>query len=87
MDFGAFLTAVTIVAIQSVLVLALAYHFTPLYNEGDRARLFGHLDTTPPKGIHACRAGEREVEPGDRGYRKDTGVWSAVSQTGETRAA
>ena len=51
-----FLIAVGIVAVQCALVLVVAYPFTRLYNEGDRARLFGHLDTTPPKGIYAYRA-------------------------------
>lgn len=66
-----FLVAVAIVAVQCVLVLALALPFTRLYNQDGRQRLFGHFDTSPPRGIRAyrgCRYGTLPP-PRDRSTR------------------
>ena len=52
-----YLIALGIVAVECVIILALAVPFSCLWNQGDRRRLFGHLDTCPPKGICAHRAG------------------------------
>lgn len=47
-----------IVAVQSVLVVGLAVPFSRLYNQNDRQRLFGHFETSPPRGYPACREGD-----------------------------
>ena len=50
-----YLVAAAIVAAESLLVIGFAFLYSGRYNEGDRTRLFGHFDTSPPRGLSAVR--------------------------------
>jgi hypothetical protein len=50
-----YLVAVAIVAAESLLIIGFAFLYSGRYNEGGRVRLFGHFDTSPPRGLSAVR--------------------------------
>jgi hypothetical protein len=52
-----YLIFVGIVAVECVIILAVAIPFSRIWNQNNRCRLFGHFDTSPPRGIRFVSQG------------------------------